>query len=165
MRTSATGADRVRRRADAGFTLVELMAVCAVVGVAATLIVLNAPRPRADARLEAERLAVLMTRAREEAALTGRSVRVSVDQDGYRFSRRQAGRWTTLDARPFQPRLWAEDATVAVESPDGRGGEGAVEFSPTGEAEPATIAIYCVNGGARVRVDANGRATVDATRG
>lgn len=162
MRTSATGADC--DRADAGFTLVELMAVCAVVGVAATLVVLNAPRPRSDVRLDAERLAALLTRAREEAALTGRPVRATVDQDGFRFSRRESGRWAPLGVRPFQPRIWSEDSTVTVEGVEGPAGEGAIDFAPTGEAEPATVSIFRANGGARVRVDANGRTAVDATR-
>jgi len=60
-----------------GFTLVELMVVIAIIGVAAGAVMLSMPDPRPTLAVEAERFAARLTLAREEAVGRGRRRRRS----------------------------------------------------------------------------------------
>lgn len=162
-RTSATGSDRPRR---SGFTLTELLVVIAVLGFAGAAVVVALTDPRPSVLAEAERFAAVLTRAREEAALTNRAFEVRADPQGYAFRVRRRGVWTPIEQAPFDPRAWAADTTVVVESAGRaeRSGAGAVVFDPTGFTEPVAVTLYRDRAGARVVVDASGEVKVDATR-
>ncbi len=118
--TSAPGSSAPRapgRRAAAGFTLIELMVVVALVAVAAGLIAL-ALRDPAGTRLEHEaaRLAALLEAARAESRATGRVVRwVPQPRDaaeGFRF--------VGLADPASLPQRWL-DPQVSAEIADRRG--------------------------------------------
>ena len=68
-----------------GFTLVELMVVIAIIGVAAGAVLLSMPDPRPTLAVEAERFAARLTLAREEAVMTNRPVALRADAAGYGF--------------------------------------------------------------------------------
>lgn len=163
MRTWATGrADAARLRAASakakprrGFTLVELLVTIAVVGLAATAVVLVAPDPRPGVDKEAERLGARLVAAREEALLTGRATTVEFERDGYGFARLEGGDWTPLTDGPFGPERW-EDGTVAVVSP----AEARVTFDPTGVTEAARIDLTRDAARAIVTVDPAGEVAV-----
>ena len=67
---------KVRAANRAGFTLVELLMVVAIIGLAAGAVVLSVPDPRPSVAEDAERFAARLSRAREEAILSNRPVAV-----------------------------------------------------------------------------------------
>lgn len=151
MRTSATGrADRRR-----GFTLVELLMVVAIIGLAAGAVVLSVPDPRPSAAQEAERFAARLTRAREEAVLTNRPVAVEATPEGYGFSSFDGVQWSPLVEGPFEDARWGEGVSLTP-------AEGArVVFDPTGVAEPAQLRIAREGRSRTVAVDGAGEVVVD----
>ncbi|MES2319798.1 MAG: GspH/FimT family pseudopilin [Pseudomonadota bacterium] len=81
-------------RAMRGFTLVELMVVLAIIGIALGMVSLNA-MPSASQNLhgEARRIALLLQLARDEAIVRNRLVAFEADPDNYRFLVRNEMRW------------------------------------------------------------------------
>ena len=81
-------------RARAGFTLVELLVVLVIVGITLGLASLNAiPSPRQDLQQEAQRLALLLQLARDEAIVRNRPVAFEANGERYRFIVRTDTGW------------------------------------------------------------------------
>jgi general secretion pathway protein H len=77
-----------------GFTLVELMVVMVIIGLTLGLATLNAiPSPRQDLQKEAQRLALLLQLARDEAIVRNRLVTFEADAQRYHFLVRNEARW------------------------------------------------------------------------
>lgn len=128
----------VRRGAQAGFSLIELMVVVAIIAIATAAVGLTAfGRTESPLRKDAERLVQLFGVAQSEARAGGRSIQWETDVSGYRFVRRIAPsaasahvavRETVIDRFErddvLRPRQWdAGNVTVTVSqiAPDARG--------------------------------------------
>lgn len=69
-----------------GFTLIELLVVLIIIGIVVAMIGVNlAPSPRQTLQTEAQRLALLLQQARDEAMTSGRRVAISIEKQEYRF--------------------------------------------------------------------------------
>ncbi len=81
-----------------GFTLIEMLVVVMVMGLLIGLVSVSLrPDERGLLKLEADRLAQLLTLATEEARLTGKNIRWVADAGGYKFSRlRPDGEWSEI---------------------------------------------------------------------
>lgn len=150
--TSATGAER--RARTAGLTLVELMIVLVILGLAATAVIMTLPDPRPSLAAEAEVLAARLVRAREEAVLTNRTIEVTLDETGYAFRRRAGGAREPMAAEPFAPRTWTQ--AVEVDGP------GVIAFDPTGLTPPARVVLARSGRQARIVIDDAGEVSVHA---
>src|SRR5690606_39943285 len=106
----------VIRSPSPGFTLVELLVVVALVGLASAAVVLTVPGGEAVLHRQADEFGLRLRHARDEAILGGRMVQVGADAAGYRFSRRDLCHWQPLEATPFAPRAW-RDGVQAVLPP------------------------------------------------
>jgi general secretion pathway protein H len=83
-----TADDTVRAR---GFTLIEMMVVLGVMGLCVALAMVAArPDDRAEARVEAQRLAAVLDIAAATARMSGTSLAWTADGAGYRFWRLDA---------------------------------------------------------------------------
>lgn len=96
-------------RASRGFTLVEVMVVMVIVGIILGMVTLNAiPSPRQNLQSEAQRLALLLQLARDEAIVRNRLVTFEANSERYRFLVRNENRWDVvtgddlLRERPFK---------------------------------------------------------------
>ncbi len=154
-RTSATGRARTRR-SRAGFTLVELLAVVAIIGMAAGAVVLSVPDPRPSVAEDAERFAARLSRAREESILTNRPVAVEASQAGYGFQVFDGARWSALINGPFGPETWTAGTTLAPSGEPVR-----VVFDPTGVAEPASLTLTRDRNSRTVTVDGAGEVSLN----
>ena len=77
-----------------GFTLVELLVVMVIIGLTLGMATLNAiPSPRQDLDKEAQRLALLLQLARDEAIVRNRLVAFEANGDRYRFMVRGDAGW------------------------------------------------------------------------
>ena len=104
-RTSATGVP------EAGFTLIELMVVLLIVGIALGAVTLSFRSPtQQPLGREGERLAAVLNLAKDEASLSGQPVLLKLDRQGWRFFQAGPAGWVAvpedqLPAGQFNPPL------------------------------------------------------------
>ena len=102
-----------------GFTLIELLLVIAIIGILVGVIAVvgsfDTGRQRA-VQNEAERLALAVELARNEALYRNEVWGLAVERDGYRFQRLADtdGTWTDVQRRPFSKRIPEDDIFFAV---------------------------------------------------
>ena len=145
---------------ESGFTLIEMLVVLTILGIAAGVILLTAPDSRRTLTEEAERFAAGLLRAKEEAVLTNRTIDVRITPEGYAFGMTSRGIHSALNQRPFGSIAWSED-TTAVVSGDQRS---RIAFDSTGIATPAAVDLFRSDGHVRVRVDTAGSIKIDVTQ-
>jgi len=143
----------------AGFTLVELMVVLVILGLAGVAVVLTAPGGGRQLALDADGFAAHLVRAQEEAVLTNRPVQVSADADGYAFARQDLGEWLPLHEGPFQPVAWSDGTVPTLPTGEARV---SFRFDPTGGGRAARIQLRGDDGAVEVSVDDAGGVAVDA---
>jgi len=77
---------KLRSRRAAGFTLIELLVVSVIIGLILATVGLNLiPDDKDEVRDEAQRLALLIQSAQQEAVLQSTIILVSLASDGYLF--------------------------------------------------------------------------------
>ena len=89
---------RLHKRRAQAFTLIEMLIVVMIMGLCIGLVSAVArPDDRARLRVEAERLAQLLSLAGDEARQTGKAIGWTADTSHYRFLRYNDGAWTELN--------------------------------------------------------------------
>jgi len=108
--------ERSRPSLAGGFTLLELLVVIVILGIAAGVVSISvAPLEERRMAEEIDRLGALLRLAQDEARLTGRDVTWEADADGYRFLVGGEVRGDSADD-PLRPRSWAFEVRQ-VEAP------------------------------------------------
>ena len=102
-------------RGERGFTLVELMVVIFIIGLASAAVVMTARTSDGGARDEAEQLAARIAALRDHAILQSRTMAVWIRPSGYGFETRSDGNWTPLQAAPFTSEDWRRGTSVKLD--------------------------------------------------
>ena len=110
-----------------GFTLVELMVVLVILGLASAAVILTLPERGGSLAAEAERFAARAKAARDDAILDSRAASIAIDPAGYEVTRR------TESARYD----WVEGTQPALSG----GRDGRIRFGATGLADPAHLVL------------------------
>jgi type II secretion system protein H len=142
---------RACRAPAIGFTLVELLVVLVVLGIAATLVAANlGGDDRRDMEREAKRLAGALEHAAALAQWRSETLGVSADGRGYRFWRRDAAnRWTALTGDDvLAARALPAGMTVAPASYAGAPvpADAILPFRASGRNEPYALILASVAG-------------------
>jgi len=149
--------------ACSGFTLVELLVVLVIIGLAGAAVVLTAPGDGDALAREADILAARLLRAREEAVLAGRGVQVRVTASGYDYMRQDFDAWRPLRDGPFRPARFAEGTRAQV-SASGPQAHVTFYFDPIGGNHPQAVVLEHLERRTRIAIDATGEVSVDAVR-
>ena len=135
-----------------GFTLLELLVAIVIAGVLIGVATLSIGAFDRGLRFEADRLAQLLSLAREEALVRGAPIRLEADDERYRFAIFRDRRWQPIiDDRDLRERLWERPTRVSIERPDNRD---AVEFGR--DQVDAPFALHIEREGERVSIVSNG---------
>jgi general secretion pathway protein H len=137
-----------RRSAEHGFTLVEMMVVLVILGLAASAVVLAMPDAGGSLQSEAERFAARAKTARDGAIIESRAASLEVGAAGYDVSRRADGQWQ--NAAHYD---WVDGTTVEG---------GRTRFDTTGLADPLYVTLR--RGERRVAVEIRGDGTIHVRR-
>ncbi len=93
-----------QRPAPNGFTLVEMLVVIFLLGLASAAVVLMLPSSDSTVRNDAERLAARIAAARDEAVMQARPIAIWTRASGYGFEQRFDGQWRAHPDAAFKDR-------------------------------------------------------------
>jgi general secretion pathway protein H len=146
------------REREAGFTLVELMVVIAIIGLASAAVVLAMPDPRGRLVDDAEQFAARVRVARHAAVLDARTTSVWVAPGGYGFDMHSGSGWQPMPDKGLRVAQWGKGVRPMLAGSD----RTRVTFDPTGLADrpldlrlerDGRIVTVHIGGAGEVRVD------------
>lgn len=159
MLTSAPGKSDAR-----GFTLIELLVVLVIIGLTLGLTVMSAAPTQAQAmQKEAQRIALLLQLARDEAIVRNRPIAFEAGPDSYRFLVRDERSWEPLPQddllreRPFQ----AGPVTLLLDPPVNLPGTMRIVFGREPVDRPFVLTLASGEARAHIRADGVGHFIVD----
>ncbi len=130
-----------------GYTLLEVLVVVIILAVLSGFAVLKL-RGQSEAQQlneAADRFAALVEMQCEEALLGNRTIRVNVDQAGYRFEVSTRSGWQPHPMEVFRDREWPGPVSLQLDV-DGAGGDRAIYCLPTGELTPFELGLRSGDG-------------------
>lgn len=159
----STGTRRTRQH---GFTLLELLVVLVIAGILLGVVTLTALPGRQQAlQNDAQRIALLMQLARDEAIVRNRPVAFEAEQDRYRFLVRDDVSWQPLpqdellrerDFRAAPVSLGINPAAVAAQNNPLR-----IVFGREPVDKPFVLTLIAGDARASIRADGIGHFTVE----
>ena len=149
----------MRGRRQAGFTLIELLVALVIAAIIVSLVAVSGgPNPSREFRQEVDRLAQLLSLAREEAQVRGAPIRFLSDASEYRFVIFKDRQWRPLEGdQLLRPRPWGAETRIELIRSDG------FEFLEFGRemVDPPFRIRLSREGGLGEEISANGLGSFD----
>jgi general secretion pathway protein H len=141
-----------------GFTLVELMVVMVIIGITLGLVSLNAiPSPHQNLQNEAQRIALLLQLARDEAIVRNRLVAFEADTEHYRFLVRNETRWDATDKDDMlRERAFKHGPVTLTLDPPGAGASKPLRITFGREPVDKPFVLTMLDGDEHVAIRADG---------
>jgi len=89
-----------------------------IIALTASVVALNAPPPAGRANVEADRFAVRINLASEQAVMTGALIGLELTPAAYRFFHYERGDWKPMDSGRLRDGVFPADVAIAFELPD-----------------------------------------------
>ena len=145
------------RDPESGFTLVELMVVVAIIGLAAAAVVLTLPAADGGMPAQATRFAARVANLRDRAVIEGRNYGLWVTASGYGFERRRGDAWEPIEDGRLAHDDWRSGTTATLNGV----AQGRLAFDRVGlPNHPATLSLVAGDSHATVIIDASGEVSV-----
>ncbi len=148
-----------------GFTLLELLVVLVIGGIVLGLVSFNAlPSERQTMQNEAQRIALLLQLARDEAIVRNRPIAFEVEPDRYRFLVRDANEWRpiTEDESLRERRFGRAPVAFSIDTPMARqDGRLRIVFGREPVDKPFLLTLSVSDVSVSVRADGIGHFVVE----
>jgi general secretion pathway protein H len=129
----------IGNRDQAGFTLIEMLAVLTILALATSVVMLAVPSGRPSPLHEAEQAAARFALARDEAVARARPISLQFNQGGYAIGQETARQWT-----------WSPGLSVLSSAPQ-------IVFDATGFSEQeVTVTLREGSQAATIRINSDG---------
>jgi general secretion pathway protein H len=148
-----------------GFTLLELLVVMVIAGIILGMVSFNAmPSPRQALQKDAQRVALLLQVARDEAIVRNRPVAFDVEASGYRFLMHNENAWKpmTQDDMLREREFKHAPVTVSIDPPfPENGGVLRIVFGREPVDKPFVLTLSTSEASVAIRADGIGHFEVE----
>jgi len=155
----------MRAGRERGFTLIELLVVMVILGVTLGLVSLQvAPSQQQSMQQEAQRIALLLQVARDEAIVRNRQIAFEATSDSYRFLVRNERQWEVIEHDDLlrEREFKAAPVTLLLEpAPTVPGPALRIVFGREPVDKPFVLTVANGSGRVAIHADGIGHFTVD----